>query len=455
MGNRLPVGAYVCIFVSLTAVGLLGLWGTSWQVGLIKNAVLSGEINRLRAQAMRRAGHMEAMVRSQVGDVFEWERIRTETWLREYWADFGPTQPGQLYSAVVDRDGYVVLHSDPAFEGQQLGARWYDRVIAEVNEDVVETDGHVLAGGVPAYDTIVPLNVEDGGQMGSYHEGLSVSYVENKTNEIAGRIFRRSAMVNGGIIVIVLLSIVSLNYLILHSIALRKAMTKAFLERVAEVGQMAAGLAHEIRNPLHTIRLNLHTFNRARKDPSRLSPAEMDRMLRETNREIERIDRLMQELVDFAVTERVDSDRVDMAREAKNIAEFVSQELAAKQHAIRLILQSKPVFVRMNPGRMRQVLLNLIKNASDELPRGGQIELEVCARGSVAELYVRDDGPGVEPADRQRIFEPFFSRKEQGTGLGLALVRRFVEEAGGSIQLESNDHNGATFRVVLKHERKP
>jgi nitrogen-specific signal transduction histidine kinase len=451
--NRLPVGAYVCICLSLTIVGLLGLWEAGREFRSIQNAVLMGEMSRLRAQATRRAGHVEAILERESQSATSWDRIRGASLWRATSSGHGTKQPGQVYSAVVDRDGYVVLHSDPAIVGRQLGRQWYDRVVSEVGDDVVQTDGAILARGVAAYDMRIPLMVEGRDQLGTYHEGLSVRYVKEKTNEVAGRSLARSAMVTGGVVLVVSVSFVSLYFLILHSVALRRAVAKAYVDRVTEIGQMAAGLAHEIRNPLHTIRLNLHTFRRAQRDNGRLSPEEVDRMLLESNREIERIDRLMHELVSFAAPERVQPDVVELNAAVRNVVEFVRHEVESKAQSISLDLPAAPVYVRINPGRLRQALLNLISNASDALQQAGQIQLTVRSHKGTVEICIADDGPGVERADRQRIFEPFFSRKEQGTGLGLALVKRFVEEASGTITCEANQQGGATFRIVLKQER--
>jgi signal transduction histidine kinase len=106
------------------------------------------------------------------------------------------------------------------------------------------------------------------------------------------------------------------------------------------------------------------------------------------------------------------------------------------------------LYVHLDRNRFRQIMLNLLTNAKEAVGTEGQIEVTLARHGrDQVEIVVADDGPGVAPVDRDRIFDPFYSTKELGTGLGLAMVKRFVDEAGGSVACEANESNGARFRI--------
>jgi len=105
--------------------------------------------------------------------------------------------------------------------------------------------------------------------------------------------------------------------------------------------------------------------------------------------------------------------------------------------------------VRGDEGQIRQLLWNLLRNAADATPPGGQVHVRVRARNGEAQLVVQDSGSGISDADRARIFEPFFTTKEHGSGLGLAIVHRTVEAHGGRVELESWPGRGSTFIVIL------
>ena len=103
----------------------------------------------------------------------------------------------------------------------------------------------------------------------------------------------------------------------------------------------------------------------------------------------------------------------------------------------------------MAPGRLRQILLNLLVNAREAAGRGGRIDVRLAPRRSSLELTVRDSGPGVPALLRERIFEPFFSTKATGAGIGLSIVRKFVRDAGGEIRCQDGPEGGAEFQVTL------
>ena len=163
----------------------------------------------------------------------------------------------------------------------------------------------------------------------------------------------------------------------------------------------------------------------------------------------------MQQLLGFATPEHPRDEVVNLVDELHAIVDFIDRELLRNNVQVELVLPSEPIYVRMDHGRLRQVVLNLLQNAQQAMPEGGAVIVQATGGRDTAEIVVADRGPGIPEADRQRIFEPFYSTKLNGTGLGLSLVRRFVEEVGGHIGCENNEFGGATFRILLPAAKNP
>jgi len=449
--TRSAVAAYGCICVALALLLGLTVWSSYRELRLYRSALLLAEVSRLRSHAERTVGRLERELESQEG--FNLSDVQKKDWLINHWQRVVPYEEQRLYAAIVDRDGNVLLHSDSNRIGERLSRQWYDRLATEAGNLVVETRSNALTDGERALDIRVPIAFGDQ-EVGEYHAGFDMAWFESWSSARQGVVLSHRTLLFGAVLLIVMLATTSLYYIATHSVFLRRAVNTAQLERTAEISQLAAGLAHEIRNPLHAIRLNLHTFGRAQDSGSTLAPAEIKTMLDQSSREIERIDRLMQELVSFATPEVPRDELIDLKAELKGVVEFIDQELLRNNVRVKTELPPQPVFVRFDSGRLRQILLNLLHNAAYASPSQGQIIVAVAVRGPAVEIRITDNGSGVADADRERIFEPFFTTKSDGTGLGLALVKRFVDDADGEIVCEHNPSGGAVFRIRLAHHSK-
>ncbi|MHB8970663.1 MAG: sensor histidine kinase [Pirellulaceae bacterium] len=226
--------------------------------------------------------------------------------------------------------------------------------------------------------------------------------------------------------------------------ARRQAMSA---ERLAAVGELAAGIAHELRNPLTSVKLLIQT---ATQQLSGRWFGEQD--LQVAQREIARMEGTIQGLLDFArppTLRRVIHDVRSTVQRALNLVEG-----RAKQQQVNIVLGSprSPVMVDGDPEQIHQVLVNLLLNGVDAMPGGGTLEmtLNVSDGGEHAcRFVVRDSGAGIPPQILSRLFEPFVTSKEGGTGLGLAISRRIAEEHGGTLLAVNREAGGAMFTFAL------
>jgi two-component system NtrC family sensor kinase len=247
------------------------------------------------------------------------------------------------------------------------------------------------------------------------------------------------------------------------------------VEKLAGIGQLAAGVAHEVRNPLGAIATYVEVLRRRGVDPQPLD---------EMRTAVDRVERIVASLLDYSRPGET-SGATDAAAALRTAADFLSAQGVFRGHELALELPDSLLQVRGDRHALEQVAVNLLLNACDAapgariwagvrayeleprphaavrgiesesgmprryLPRPRRPELPAGTRGAL--LYVADDGPGVADADRERVFDPFFTTKApgKGTGLGLAIVARTVHAAGGLVWVDRAREGGAAFKVFL------
>ncbi|HEV3418584.1 MAG TPA: ATP-binding protein [Pirellulales bacterium] len=227
-------------------------------------------------------------------------------------------------------------------------------------------------------------------------------------------------------------------------------------DQLAALGQLAAGLAHELHNPLMSIKILVQS---ARSDGA----AALDSYdLRVLDEEITRLQNLLTSFLDFAKPAKLERREIDLRPIVSQTAAILAARAARRNVAIHSCLPDRPVLLDADETQVRQVALNLLLNALDAVADHGSIWIEVGSgrRASFNEngtltplpavfLSVADNGRGLPARDGERIFEPFFSTKETGLGLGLAICRRIAESHGGSIVASNRPGGGAIFLVSL------
>jgi two-component system NtrC family sensor kinase len=221
-------------------------------------------------------------------------------------------------------------------------------------------------------------------------------------------------------------------------------------ERLASVGRLAAGLAHEIGNPIAAL-IGLQDLLLA----GGLNEAEQRDFLKRMRKESERINKILRDLLAFArpgsSAASAEGSPGDVAEVVHDVAALVSPQKALKGVTLELDVPQDLPPVAMSRDHLAQVLLNLVLNAADAVGPGGRVRVEAERSERGVTLAVEDNGPGVDPAIVTRLFEPFATTKEvgKGTGLGLAVCRGLVEAVGGTIALDVEHRPGARFVVDL------
>ncbi len=214
--------------------------------------------------------------------------------------------------------------------------------------------------------------------------------------------------------------------------------------RLSALGRMAAGIAHEIRNPLGTMRGFAQLF--VRKFEGRPTEQEHARMMVD---EVDRLDRTISSLLKFARPRDPEPEKVRLDCLVTETARFMSDDFITRGIDFHLDLPENEVSIMADPDLLRQVLLNLLHNALSATGRDGRIEAAVTARADGAVIRVSDSGCGMTSEERERMFDPFFTTRKDGTGLGLAVVHQIVSSHRGHIEVETVPGSGTTVRVLL------
>lgn len=337
-------------------------------------------------------------------------------------------RPAEIaYFALVDGQGAYRFHSNSDLIGASLNAS--DRAKA-----LVQSEARVTLGtGEKAFLAIMPIHA--GGETMALHLTLHTYR--------ADAVLRR-AKLNMAI----LLGLVAAGWLLsagLFRYARREERHQVELarrENLAKLGEMGAILAHEIRNPLAGIKGFAQVIAKR--------PQEVRNSVFAGNivNEAVRLENLVNDLLAYAGSDQAPRGRVDLAEVLDHTLSLVASEAAESGVGIT-VDGPGTVPVTANRDRLEQVFLNLLRNALQSMPAGGELKLSAALAGESAIVTVRDSGHGIAEQELEMVFDPFFTTRARGTGLGLALCRKIVEEHAGTISLESRVDHGTKVTVTL------
>jgi len=217
-------------------------------------------------------------------------------------------------------------------------------------------------------------------------------------------------------------------------------------ERLAALGRITAGVAHEVKNPLNSMRLWLENLKES-------LPVEQDSGTRQAvnvlDKEIDRLDAVVKRFLDFTRPMEIKLEATHLAELLKDVLEIAQPQMQKANVQVAQLLPIDVPEVYVDRELLKQAILNLILNAADAMPDGGQLRLVLSRRGEMAEISVGDTGKGIAPENKQKIFQLFYTTRPGGNGIGLASTFRIVQLHNGSIDFTSEVGRGTTFRIEL------
>lgn len=220
-----------------------------------------------------------------------------------------------------------------------------------------------------------------------------------------------------------------------------------------EIAVLAGGLAHEIRNPLSTIQMNIELLFEEIEESTDSAAHRMVRKLRTIQSQCESLEEILEAFLQFTRAGELHLEEVNLADVVRQFLEFYKPKAEESGIDIRPHLRSDLPVVQLDIRLITQVLINLVQNAQQAMPEGGLLELQTSQQGNSLILEIIDTGCGMSSQALTKMFQVFFSTKPNGSGLGLPTVRKIVEAHGGTITCESEINRGTKFTLSFPIHR--
>lgn len=236
------------------------------------------------------------------------------------------------------------------------------------------------------------------------------------------------------------------QYLAIRSDITERKQTEEMLHRQdkpAAVGQLAAGVAHEIRNPLTSMKGYAEFLQLDEEDPQRKEF--LDIILDE----IDRVNNIVEEFMVLAKPKNVELEEKDIVPILQNIVSLLEFEARKRHVKLHFNANQDIVQIECDENRLKQVFLNFIKNGIEAMPDGGDLFVRAQVEDNNVEISIQDTGVGIPPEKLKKIGEPFYTTKKEGTGLGLMVSFKIIESHNGKVYIESEQNKGTTFRILL------
>lgn len=232
------------------------------------------------------------------------------------------------------------------------------------------------------------------------------------------------------------------------------ATVQRLMDQYAEIARLAGGLAHEIKNPLSTIRLNMQLLaeDLTPDDPDVVLTAAQRRATKRIDavqRECNRLQGLLEDFLNYAKVRPLSLEPRNLNKEISEALEFFAPECAEAGVEIVSYLDAELPSVMLDREAFRGALMNLLLNAKQAMPDGGQLVVQTKPRGAHAAVYLTDTGVGMDDRTASKMFETFFSTKPGGSGLGLPTTAKLIEAHGGTISVQSELGRGTRFTIEL------
>jgi signal transduction histidine kinase len=447
--TRLAILVMTMGFVA--ALTLLGLHSSFQRIGRLER-----QLTRNQFETFRLAEEFQAQMRLLNNSILRfaagrepanWAEFRGISDALNRWIDsYDPvSNPASIVTSQKERQLFQIINN-----------KYDDYVTAAEAIKASDRPPMISPGGLKQLDELDALGeqlLKLGDELAEAHRATEETFLNDANRSLDN--LRRSISVG---IVILLLLTAGYGWLVYRDLVaplrtklVHSEMLLARQEKLATLGTLAAGIAHEIRNPLTSIKARLYTLRKHMQGSQACSND-----VSVISDEIVRLERIVQEVLHFARPSepRRKVERTDfLLREVHQLIEN-----SVEKGSVKLILEAGPdLHVFMDAALIKQVVINLVRNAIEAIEGGGTVTMRGrpsrCQLGGrlreVAVLEVSDTGAGIAPEIEKRLFDPFFTTKEVGTGLGLSIAARIVEKHGGLIQYQTQLGKGTTFGIIL------
>jgi len=299
------------------------------------------------------------------------------------------------------------------------------------------------------YQTEVPDVRVPIGDFGELQIGISAPVLATRIEVLRRELIQQAAVI--GVISMVLLLSAYVGIWLLLRRSRRLEVQAAEAERMAYIGTLASGLAHEIRNPLNSLNLNMQMLEEELAENGGAAPLSK-RLLGITRSELSRLERLATDFLAYAKPRPLDLEEVPAARLLERVPQILEGEIRKRRAQVVVVDRSGGARVRADLSQINQLLLNLVQNAllaAEEAGRPPVVRLTAHRQGPSVLLEVADNGTGIPVGEQAKIFDLFYSTRKGGTGLGLAIVDRIARAHGGRMKVESAAGEGAVMTLEL------
>jgi signal transduction histidine kinase len=435
------------LLVALSVLGVLVLLDLALFGWLLFRSLSEREIQKVLVEAR---GDAETMARrlalraeEEGGDLYRVIALEHET--RTFIDSVLREREIVLKVEILDREGRLVFRSqserkipaDPATVPEVGSPEMPHQVTTE--QTVRNFDEEVTTGDLEEIQ--VPI-----GELGTIQIGLSTAELEERIRVLRGDLVARASIILVVTVAVLGGAFFGIWWLLKRARGLEEQAAEA--ERLAYIGTLASGLAHEIRNPLNSLSLNMQLLE---EEVGPRVPSG-GRLLSLTRSELSRLERLVSDFLAYARPRPLERVSLSPGPLLERVATLLLEEASQRGAQITVVDESAGASVEGDPAQLKQLLLNLALNglaAVEGTGRLGRISLEARRAGPQVALTVADNGAGIAEEARERIFDVFFSTKKGGTGLGLAIVERITRDHGGRIEVDSTPGAGTRITVFL------
>jgi PAS domain S-box-containing protein len=225
-------------------------------------------------------------------------------------------------------------------------------------------------------------------------------------------------------------------------------------ERLNALTLLAAGVAHEIGNPLNSLNIHLQLIERELGELPREKEESLRELLDVSRREVARLDQIISQFLRAIRPSLPTFEKASVTALLKETLDFLQHEIRDRDVLVEVTEPEEKDSILLDPNQIKQVFFNIIRNAIQAMPDGGLLKIGVAATDRYIAVSFRDTGPGIAPEELGRIFEPYHSSKSEGSGLGLMIVQRIIRDHGGQIEVHSEPRKGTTFTIFLPREEQ-